>query len=295
MSTAHPNGGKTRSRSSSFERVQAVVRALSRAPDGGDDQHYPPSPNPAFLSGSGDSSTPHEHDSDDVGPGPVVGLTIDLRGDAPGLRQRGMQGVILDEPDSLMDHSALSSPRSPSATIADDESDWIVGDGLTPAEKAAGRLRREEIKASSTGAGGPTAGVGARKDGKKSSGRRRGSKDAHLQRPRKTIPPSSLKSWEIPRKLFHSSIGFLVLYLHLSHRPLPAVVLGLGKFLGVVVVADVIRLNSPRFERIYEQVLGFLMRESEKERVNGVVWYLVGVMTSLHFFPKDIACVSIMM
>lgn len=39
---------------------------------------------------------------------------------------------------------------------------------------------------------------------------------------------------------------------------------GLSIFLGIVITADVIRLNNDDFERIYEKVLGFLMRESEK-------------------------------
>ena len=102
------------------------------------------------------------------------------------------------------------------------------------------------------------------------------------------------KSWEIPRKIFHSSIGGIVVYLYLSNADLHIIVRNLTYFLGVVVTADVIRLNNPSFELLYEKVLGFLMRESEKEKVNGVVWYLIGVITSLHFFPEDIACVSIM-
>lgn len=31
-----------------------------------------------------------------------------------------------------------------------------------------------------------------------------------------------------------------------------------------------------------------------QDKVNGVVWYLIGVIFSLHFYPADIACVSIM-
>ncbi|SNX86551.1 related to HSD1 - ER membrane protein [Melanopsichium pennsylvanicum] len=108
------------------------------------------------------------------------------------------------------------------------------------------------------------------------------------------VVPANKKSWEIPRKIFHSSIGFMVLHLYLSGTNLNAIVRSLSYFLGIVVTADVIRLNNDDFERLYERVLGFLMRESEKDKVNGVVWYLVGVIASLHFFPEDIACVSIM-
>lgn len=86
-----------------------------------------------------------------------------------------------------------------------------------------------------------------------------------------------------------------MLHLYLSHHPLQKIVSGLSAFLGVVITADIIRLNSPRFERLYERVLGFLMRESEKKQVNGVVWYLIGVITCLRNFPADIACIGIMM
>lgn len=108
------------------------------------------------------------------------------------------------------------------------------------------------------------------------------------------VVPASKKSWEIPRKVFHSSIGFMALYCYVSGASLDNVVRNLSVFLGIVVTADVIRLNNTSFERTYEKVLGFLMRESEKEKVNGVVWYLIGVIGSLRLFPEDIAVASVM-
>ncbi|CAD6906622.1 unnamed protein product [Tilletia controversa] len=99
---------------------------------------------------------------------------------------------------------------------------------------------------------------------------------------------------EKPRKVFHSSIGFLVLGLYLSHADIALIVRGLSYFLGIVVTADVIRLNYAPFERVYENTLGFLMRESEKTKVNGVVFYLVGTVAALRLFPEDVACVGIM-
>ena len=98
-------------------------------------------------------------------------------------------------------------------------------------------------------------------------------------------PPAPIRKveWEIPRKLLHSSIGtttaispsqtqltpvhpgFLTLYLYYSNRSPKPVLISLGTALVTVIApADIIRLHSPRFERIYERCLGFLMRESEK-------------------------------
>lgn len=83
--------------------------------------------------------------------------------------------------------------------------------------------------------------------------------------------------------------------MYLSASDLAFVERLMSTFLCIVVTADIIRLNYHPFELFYESVLGFLMRESEKTQVNGVVWYLVGVIFVLHFLPTDIACVSVMM
>ncbi|EJD52054.1 hypothetical protein AURDEDRAFT_56616 [Auricularia subglabra TFB-10046 SS5] len=101
--------------------------------------------------------------------------------------------------------------------------------------------------------------------------------------------------WEVPRKTLHSSIGFLVIPLYLSHHPVQRVIFGLALALVFVTINDLVRLNSRTFERLYEGAVGFLMRESEKHKVNGVVWYLVGVLYVLILLPLDIAVVAILM
>lgn len=99
--------------------------------------------------------------------------------------------------------------------------------------------------------------------------------------------------WEIPRKLLHSSIGqslllhallyvmpdntafFLgvgTLYLWHSHGSARPVTVALWSALCIIVPADYFRLRYPRFERLYERCLGFLMRESERHQTNGVIW-----------------------
>ncbi|GJE97593.1 hypothetical protein PsYK624_138140 [Phanerochaete sordida] len=107
-------------------------------------------------------------------------------------------------------------------------------------------------------------------------------------------PPVPPVNWEIPRKILHSSIGFLTLYLYLAHGSSRLVVMALGTALAIIVPADLLRLNFPGFERIYEKALGFLMRESEKKATNGVIWYIIGVIWVLSLYPLDIAVVSIL-
>jgi diacylglycerol kinase (CTP) len=100
--------------------------------------------------------------------------------------------------------------------------------------------------------------------------------------------------WEIPRKALHSSIGFVTLYLYASHGSPERVVVVLSSALLIIVPADILRLNYPPFERSYERVFGFLMRESEKKQTNGVIWYILGVVFVLSQYPLDVALMSVL-
>ncbi|KAI0077559.1 hypothetical protein K474DRAFT_1661486 [Panus rudis PR-1116 ss-1] len=108
-------------------------------------------------------------------------------------------------------------------------------------------------------------------------------------------PPIAVPiDWEIPRKILHSSIGFVTLYLYIRHHSPRQIVTVLSSALAVIVPADLLRLNSPGFARIYERCLGFLMRESEKKTTNGVIWYILGVIFVLSVYPTDLAVLSIL-
>jgi diacylglycerol kinase (CTP) len=90
-------------------------------------------------------------------------------------------------------------------------------------------------------------------------------------------------------------LGFLTYFLWYmdppSLRPLITVLtIGLVSVLSV----DVLRLNIPAFAEVWESYLGFLMRESERNQINGVVYYLVGVIFVLAAYPRDVAVVSIL-
>ncbi|KAI0301288.1 hypothetical protein BC826DRAFT_1101912 [Russula brevipes] len=106
-----------------------------------------------------------------------------------------------------------------------------------------------------------------------------------------TVPTTRAKKidWEVPRKLLHSSIGFVTLYLYASNGSPERVVITLSSAMLIIVPADILRLNYPPFERTYERVLGSLMRESEKKHTNGVIWYIIGVVVVLSLYPRDVA------
>lgn len=98
---------------------------------------------------------------------------------------------------------------------------------------------------------------------------------------------------EVPRKVFHSSIGFITLYYYTQGVSYLLVEKPLIIAFVIIFVLDVIRLNWPFFNYMYCHVVGALMRKSEIHKFNGVLWYLLGLIFSFHFFSKDVILISL--
>ena len=100
---------------------------------------------------------------------------------------------------------------------------------------------------------------------------------------------------EIPRKMLHVSIGFITLYLYTSGvgtaTITPYILYGLIPIFAV----DVVRHRWRALNRLYIGVCGALMRESEVDSFNGVIWYLVGAYVALRFFPKDVGVMAVLL
>jgi len=97
---------------------------------------------------------------------------------------------------------------------------------------------------------------------------------------------------EVPRKLLHVSIGFLVIWLYASGAQTAAVCPYLLGALVPIAATDYLRHHYPAFNRLYVRVLGALMRESEFAGYNGVIFYLLGAWIVLALLPKDVATLS---
>ncbi|KAL8712645.1 MAG: hypothetical protein Q9220_003176 [cf. Caloplaca sp. 1 TL-2023] len=100
---------------------------------------------------------------------------------------------------------------------------------------------------------------------------------------------------EIPRKALHLSIGFFTLNLYsrgISQHSIHPWLLGA---LIPIASTDYLRHTFPAFNRLYIRVLGALMRESEVDGWNGVIWYLLGAWTVLRFLPKDVGVMSVLL
>lgn len=100
---------------------------------------------------------------------------------------------------------------------------------------------------------------------------------------------------EVPRKVLHVSIGFFTLWFYVSGIQTSSITPFLLGALIPIATTDYIRFNFPSFNRFYVRVWGALMRESEYNGWNGVIWYLLGAWIVLGFFPKDVGVVGILL
>jgi diacylglycerol kinase (CTP) len=100
---------------------------------------------------------------------------------------------------------------------------------------------------------------------------------------------------EVPRKALHLSIGFITLHLYGNGTQTSVIHPWLLAALIPIAATDYLRHHSPSFNRFYIRVLGALMRESEVDGWNGVIWYLLGAWIVLRFFPKDVGVMGVLL
>ncbi|KAI9852953.1 MAG: hypothetical protein M1838_003747 [Thelocarpon superellum] len=100
---------------------------------------------------------------------------------------------------------------------------------------------------------------------------------------------------EIPRKLLHVSIGFVTLYLYTAGVQASHITPYLMGGLIPIASIDYLRHRYAGLNQAYVRVCGMLMRESEVEGWNGVIWYLLGAYVALRFFPKDVGVMSVLL
>lgn len=107
---------------------------------------------------------------------------------------------------------------------------------------------------------------------------------------------SWLKRHEIPRKVLHGSIALITLWLYTHGVHINQVTPVLIAMLIPIATIELFRLSSPAINRAYIKTVGPLMRESEKNgAINGVIWYLVGLIFVFSLFPKDISVLSVLL
>lgn len=113
------------------------------------------------------------------------------------------------------------------------------------------------------------------------------------------VPGPAHQGWllrhEVPRKVFHSLVGFFVLALYAAGAEVHQVVAPLWVLFALTFANDVVRLNFPAANKHVVQYVSFLIRELEVNSWNGIVFYLAGAALVVLFAQKDIAVISIVL
>ncbi|KAF2674642.1 hypothetical protein BT63DRAFT_449632 [Microthyrium microscopicum] len=191
----------------------------------------------------------------------------------------------------------LSPPNGLRAGTFDSE-DLTTSGSDTPRKP----LRRSQRKTagkrtSSSTANGPSSDINGHLQVPRTSARREPSRSPS---PLGLIPiHSTFRSFvhrhEIPRKALHVSIGFLTLTLYAKGFQTDQIHPVLLTALIPVATADILRHNFPAVNKLYIRLCGALMRESEVDGYNGVIWYLAGTWAVLRFCPKDIGVMGVLL
>ncbi len=100
---------------------------------------------------------------------------------------------------------------------------------------------------------------------------------------------------ELPRKALHVSIGFMTLSFYTHGLQTSAITPWLLSALIPIAATDYLRHRFQSVNRVYVKCLGALMRETEVDGWNGVIWYLLGAYIALRFFPKDVGVMSVLL
>jgi diacylglycerol kinase (CTP) len=100
---------------------------------------------------------------------------------------------------------------------------------------------------------------------------------------------------EIPRKVLHVSIGFFTCWFYASGFQVDQIHPWLLAALIPIATTDLLRHRWEALNQLYIRVLGALMRETEVDGYNGVIWYLLGAWIVLRFFPKDVAVMGVLL
>lgn len=95
--------------------------------------------------------------------------------------------------------------------------------------------------------------------------------------------------------MLHVSIGFFTLYLYTSGVQPSSITPALLGALVPISSVEYLRHRFPGLNRLYVRICGALMRESEVDGWNGVVWYLLGAYIALRCFPKDVGVMSVLL
>ncbi|CCE86488.1 Piso0_004983 [Millerozyma farinosa CBS 7064] len=106
--------------------------------------------------------------------------------------------------------------------------------------------------------------------------------------------PKFLIKHEIPRKLFHSSIGLLTLWLYTLGVSQKQLLVPLGTLFVTIFTNDYIRLHNEEVNRRIVNFWWWVIRKEEINKYNGILYYLAGLFLVFTVAPKDISVLCVL-
>ncbi|KRZ98411.1 uncharacterized protein AC631_05832 [Debaryomyces fabryi] len=99
---------------------------------------------------------------------------------------------------------------------------------------------------------------------------------------------SFMKKHEIPRKAFHSFTGFFTLWLYVNGYNQRQLVQPMSLMAITCFMQDFIRFRVPSVNNKLIKLYSSMMRESEQNSYNGILFFLIGIIITSSLLPKDI-------
>ena len=106
-------------------------------------------------------------------------------------------------------------------------------------------------------------------------------------------PTATRKSLQIPRRLFHASMGLSVVLVYQFLLTHSRAIYILGFCACVVYILEQIRINYPELAGNIKIINKYLFRAEEQLKESAGVPYVMGILLTLISFPKVVALVAI--
>jgi len=109
----------------------------------------------------------------------------------------------------------------------------------------------------------------------------------------KHAPKATRASFQLPRRLFHLSMGLVcggLYHLFLNHQQAVYI---LGTSLCVLYIVEQLRINYPEYSGLFSKISKYFLRAEEQLKESASIPFVMGILLTLLTFPKVISLVAI--
>jgi diacylglycerol kinase (CTP) len=109
--------------------------------------------------------------------------------------------------------------------------------------------------------------------------------------------PSRLRARQdlhLARKIWHMSMGVVIVAIYLAGTPKPISLALLGFFFLLFLGMETARLRNPALNQLALKLWGPLMRSHETHRLSGIPYFLGSALAAVAIFPQPVAVLSLL-